>query len=482
MKNKLNQIFIRPDLKKQANRVKDLSTKQVKRIIIDKKYQLKEYSNLSYYVRTYGCQANEIDSEVINKTLLNLGFKKAKNINEANLIILVTCAIRENAEKKVFGEIGLLVKNRKKHKEFKLGICGCIPMEEKSFEKIVKSHNCDFIFGTHDLDRIPHILYEVYHNKKQVYIASCNTDLSYKELDRELTSKHKAYISIMDGCDNFCTYCIVPYTRGQQISRDKNSIINEAKKLVKQGYKEITLIGQNVNSYGIDFKDQKYTFRDLLEDIAKIKGLKRIRFSTSNPWNFDRGIIDIMAKYDNIMPYIHLPVQSGDEEILKKMNRKFPIKSYVDLIKYMKLHIKDLSISTDIIVGFPNESNKAFKNTLKLYKRVKYDNAYTFIFSPREGTPAAKFKDDIDLKTKEKRLAKLNKLVRFYAKKNNKKYLHKTLEVLVEGTSKTNPNMLTGYSKQLKVVNFSGNAKPGELVNVRINHVNRFSLIGEQTK
>lgn len=482
MKKKLNQIFIRPDFKKQGYRNKN-QVKQINKVKLNlNRYKLAKYKDLTYYVRVYGCLANEVDGEVIDYILSSLGFKKAQTIDDANLVILLTCAIRENAENKVFGEIGLLAQNRKKNKEFKLGICGCIPMEEKSYQKIINSHNCDFIFGTHDLDKIPHILYEVYKNNKLVYMISHSNQTGYHELNRNLTYPHKAYISIMDGCDNFCTYCIVPYTRGQQISRTKNSILAEAKKLVEKGYKELTLIGQNVNSYGIDFEDQNYKFKDLLADVAKIPNLKRLRFSTSNPWNFDKEIIDVMSQYPNIMPYIHLPVQSGDINILKRMNRKFPIESYLDLIKYMRIKIKDLAITTDLIVGFPNESNKAFKNTLKLYKKVKYDNAYTFIFSPRIGTPAANMTDAIDLKTKQKRLAKLNKLVKKYAKKNNKKYLHQSLEVLVEGVSKTNPNFLTGYSKQQKVVNFIGFAKTGDIVNVKINYINRFSLIGEQIK
>ena len=283
----------------------------------------------------------------------------------------------------------------------------------------------------------------------------------------------------MDGCNNFCTYCIVPYTRGQQISRPKEDIINEIKTLIKQGCKEITLIGQNVNAYGIDFKDKKYVFKNLLEDVAKLD-IKRVRFSTSNPWNFDYGIIDVVTKYPNIMPSIHLPIQSGDNGILKAMNRKMDIKDYVELVQHMKHQIKDLAITTDLIVAFPNETKKAFENTLKLYKTIQFDNAYTFIFSPREGTPAAKLENKLSEKEKNERLQKLNELVKKYSKLNNEKYLNKVVEVLVDGKSKTDKTILTGYSPQLKVVNFIGNAKVGAIVKVKINKVNRFSLIGKQ--
>ena len=248
---------------------------------------------------------------------------------------------------------------------------------------------------------------------------------------------------------------------------------------MKQGCKEVTLIGQNVNAYGIDFKSKKYLFKDLLEDVAKLK-IPRIRFSTSNPWNFDLEIVDVMKKYSNIMPAIHLPIQSGDEEILRKMNRSLKINNYYKIIDYIRSNIKNVALSTDLIVGFPNETTEQFNNTLKLYKKIKFDNAFTFIFSKREGTPAAKMDDKIKNITKQKRLAKLNEVVRTYAKENNKKYLHSVLEVMVDGISKNDSSRLTGYSPQLKVVNFNGNAKVGDIVKVKITSVNRFSLIGKQ--
>ena len=458
-------------------RIKSPQFKYLHTINIDKNLLLNNYKNLRFFVRTYGCQANIIDSETISKLIIDLGFKKADKISEANLIILNTCAIRENAEKKVIGEIGLINKYRKNH-DIKVVICGCMSHEEKIINELIKLDNVNLIIGTHNIDKLPQDLYEIYKNDKKIIDVKNKRDTLYKILPRDICCKYKAFVTIMEGCNNFCTYCIVPFTRGRQISRPKDDIINEIKTLINSGVKEITLIGQNVNAYGIDC-DDNYFFNDLLIDVAKLN-VERIRFSTSNPWNFNKNIIDTIKKYPNIMPHIHLPIQSGDEAILRKMNRKMNINDYIDLIKYIRSNISDVAITTDLIVGFPNESKKQFKNTLKFYKKIKFDNAYSFIYSKRDGTIAAKIADTISSKEKEKRLCKLNKLVKKYAKFNNKKYVKKILDVMVEGISKTNSNVLTGYSPQLKVVNFTGIAHPGETVKVRITKANRFSLFGEK--
>ena len=473
------KIYSVPSLKFQAKR--DINTEKIKKntFKIDKKYKLPFYKNLSFYIRTYGCQANVIDSQVISKILLNLGFKQSNDINKADFVILNTCAIRENAENKVYGEIGFLFNLRKKNPNFRIALSGCMPQQETTINKLKNDEKVDLIFGVHNIDELPKFVYEIYKNKTKVISIKHKNENYYKIMPRQHETKFKAFVTIMDGCDNFCTYCIVPYTRGQQISRSKQDIINEIKQLIKNGCQEVTLIGQNVNAYGLDFKSKHYYFKDLLTDVAKLK-IPRIRFATSNPWNFDLKIVDVMKKYKNIMPAIHLPVQSGDQQILKKMNRSMKIDDYIKIIKYIHKNIKDCAITTDIIVGFPNETEQQFKNTLKLYRKIKFDNAFTFIYSKREGTPAAKMKDTIDEPTKQKRLAQLNELVRKYAKFNNNKYLRKTIPVLVNGISKNNKTRLMGYSPQLKVVNFTGNAKPGDIVNVKITSSNRFSLIGKQ--
>lgn len=435
----------------------------------------------SFFVRTYGCQANERDGEIIKGILTAMGFVQSNDWKKADLVILNTCAIRQNAEDKAFGMLGALKALKRKNKGLVFGLCGCMPQQEKTIKEV--SHffkEISFIFGTHNIYELPTILENVYKFKKQVIRVYSHEGNVIENLPDYREGKHKALVNIMYGCNHFCSYCIVPYTRGTIRSRDKLEIIKEVLALKKQGYKDITLLGQNVNSYGIDLGG-KYRFVNLLEDVAKT-GIKRIRFATSNPWNFDPEIIDVMSKYNNLMAYIHLPIQSGSEAILKKMNRGMKIDTYLSLIKKIRKQIKNCTISTDIIVGFPNETDKDFKQTLKLYKKVKFDNAYTFIYSPRIGTPAASIPDKIDLKTKQKRLTKLNVLVRKYSKWNNNKYIGKTLEVLVDGKSKTDPNTLTGYSHNWKVVNFTGNANPGDFVKVKITGSSLFSLNGKQIK
>ena len=478
--NKTNLIS-KPNLKKQSFRTAKGLEINKKDFKIDEKFINSKYKKLSFFVRTYGCQANVVDSQVIDNILIKMGFNKSLDIENADLIILNTCAIRENAELKVFGEIGWLVKKRKNNPNIRVGVCGCMVQQENVFDRLSKNQHVDFIFGTHNIDQLPEIIYESYINNNKILSVKHQAENKYKILPRTIEQKHKAFVTIMDGCDKFCTYCIVPYTRGQQISRSKEDIIDEIKYLMQNGLKEVTLIGQNVNSYGLDFKDKKYHFKDLLEDIAKLN-IPRIRFSTSNPWNLNKDLIDVMAKYDNIMPYIHLPIQSGDEEILKQMNRKMLIKDYIDLVDYLREKIPDISISTDLIVGFPNESSEAFRHTIDLYNRIKYDNAYTFIYSKREGTPAAKIIDHVTLTEKKKHLYELDELVRKYAKEANEKFIGKVLDVLVDGVSKNNAKRLTGYSPQWKVVNFTGDAKIGDIVKVKINEASRFSLSGKQVK
>lgn len=350
--------------------------------------------------------------------------------------------------------------------------------ERDVIERLKHSGQVDFVLGTKNIDQLPDIIKQAL-NKQSVFNV-CESNVMVDNLPCERQSKIKAFINIMYGCNKFCSYCIVPFTRGRIKSRPKKDIISEIKTLIAKGYKEVTLLGQNVNSYGLDLKTN-YHFANLLEDVAKTK-ISRIRFCTSNPWNFTNEIVDVMKKYKNIMPYVHLPIQSGDERILNDMNRSMKIKDYIDKIKYLKKRIPDCAISTDIIVGYPNETNKQFENTLKLVKQIKFDNIYAFIYSPRIGTKAALIKDKISFDIKQKRLAKLNKLVKQYAKFNNQKWLNKIVDVLVEGKSKTNENTWTGYSPQWKVINFSGETKIGNIAKIKITQVSRFSLYGELVK
>lgn len=472
-----NKYFM-PDLNKARKRLNDAQ-------IINDSFEIPANvvnigNNKNYHIRTYGCQSNLRDTETMKGICELLGYKWVDDIYQADLVILNTCAVRENAEEKVFGEIGMLKKIKYTNPNFIFGIAGCMSQEEVVVKRILTNHaHIDFILGTHNIFRLPQIIEQAILSKETIVEIWNKEGDVIENLPSTRDSKIKAWVNIMYGCDKFCTYCIVPYTRGKVRSRLKDDIIKEIKELIQQGYKDITLLGQNVNSYGCDFKNQEYKFWDLLKDVAET-GVKRLRFTTSNPFDWDNKIIDVMKKYKNIMPFIHLPVQSGDEEILLKMNRKMKVADYLEYINYIKKQIPYVSISTDLIVGFPNETDEQFNNTLNLYNNVQYDNAYTFIYSKRDGTPAAKLIDNTSLETKKARLNTLNELVKKYAKLNNEKYIGLDVEVLVEGPSKTNPDVLTGYSPQQKVVNFIGNAKPGDLVMVHIDSASRFSLNGKQ--
>ena len=433
-----------------------------------------------YFIQTYGCQANERDGETLAGILESLGYEATDEIKDAQVVLLNTCAIRENAEEKVFGKIGYLKKVKRTNPNVIFGICGCMAQEEVVIQKILeKHHQVDMIFGTHNIHRLPVLLKQAMLDKEMVLEVWSKEGDVIENLPSHRAHPYKAWVNIMYGCNKFCTYCIVPYTRGKERSRLKNEIIEEVNELKTQGYQEITLLGQNVNSYGKDFADG-YNFASLLADVAQT-GIPRIRFTTSHPWDFTDDMIDTIAQYDNIMPAIHLPVQSGNSEVLKRMGRRYSREQYLELFDKIKTKIPDCTITTDIIVGFPGETDEQFEDTITLYEHCEYDLAYTFIYSPRAGTPAAKIEDDIDIHTKEQRLYRLNDLVNEKALKQNQKYLDEVVEVLVEGTSKKDDNMLTGYTRHQKLINFKGNQDHiGQIVPVKVTEVKTWALKGEE--
>ncbi|MDE5774876.1 MAG: tRNA (N6-isopentenyl adenosine(37)-C2)-methylthiotransferase MiaB, partial [Malacoplasma sp.] len=373
----------------------------------------------TYHIKTFGCQSNLRDTETMMGMLELIGYEFNENPLTSDLVVLNTCAIREHAEDKVFADIGILEKIKKTNPNFIFGVCGCMAQEENVVKRILKSNsNIDFIFGTHNVHRILNILEQVIFEKNLVVEVWSHEGDVIENLPTKRSNNLKGFVNVMYGCDKFCTYCIVPVTRGKIRSRRKQDILNEVNQMINEGYKEVTLIGQNVNSYGIDFEgESSYLFWNLLEDVAKT-GIQRIRFTTSNPWNFSKQIVDIMKKYPNIMPHIHLPIQSGDELILKKMNRAMKINEYIDLIDYIRANIPNCSITTDLIVGFPNETKEQFNKTLELYKRIEFDNAFTFIYSKRDGTVAAIIPDEVPLEEKKERLQELNEMVKHYSKKH----------------------------------------------------------------
>ena len=432
----------------------------------------------TYYVKTYGCQMNVHDSENIKAILEEMGFKENDNMEKSDLILLNTCAIRENAHNKVFGMIGRLKHLKEDRPDIITGVCGCMAQEEVVVDEILNKFKfLDFVFGTHNIDELPNILYEAMHkNKTFIDVKSIEGDI-VEDIPVKRDSKYKAWVNIMYGCDKFCTYCIVPYTRGKQRSRRLKDIINEVKSLKDKGYKEVTLLGQNVNAYGKDL-NADYDMSDLLEEVAKTN-IERVRFVTSHPWDFTDKMIEIIGKYPNIMPYIHLPLQSGSDRILKLMGRRYTKESYLKLFDKIKKTVPNASITTDIIVGFPGETLEDFKETLDVVNKCMYDSAFTFIFSPREGTPAAKMKDDTPLSVKEERLHELNELVNKYALEANQKYLNKIVPVLLEEES-DKKGKLAGYTDTMKLVNVKAPKEMlGKIVDVKITDVKTWSMDGE---
>ena len=443
-----------------------------------------KYNNIGtlkkYYIKTYGCQMNVHDSENIKALLEEMGFSEVYRMEDADLILLNTCAIRENAHNKVFGFLGRVKHLKEDKPSIITGICGCMAQEESVVNEIKDKYKwVDIVFGTHNISELPKILSDSINNNKQaIEVLSVEGDI-VEDIPVKRDSIYKAWVNIMYGCDKFCTYCIVPYTRGKQRSRNPKDIINEVKKLVKDGYSEVTLLGQNVNAYGKDL-DINYYMGDLLKDVAETN-IPRVRFVTSHPWDFTDDMIDIIKKYDNVMPYIHLPLQSGSNRILKLMGRRYTKESYIELFNKLKT-IPSVSITTDIIVGFPGETEEDFNETLDVVNTCKYDSAFTFIFSPRIGTPAAKMKDDISLEIKNERLQRLNDLVNKYANINNQKYLGKTVSVLIEDKS-NKEGYLMGYTDTMKLVNVKCDQKYlGKIVNVKITDIKTWSLTGEIVK
>ena len=433
--------------------------------------------NKKFFLKTYGCQMNEHDSENIKGMLNMMQFTETEEMEEADLILLNTCSIRENAHNKAFGMLGRIKHLKETNPNIVVGLCGCMAQEEGVISEILQKYRfLNFVFGTHNLDDLPKLVDEgLKGSKLNIDVLSVEGDI-VETMPVTRDSKYKAYINIIYGCDKFCTYCIVPYTRGKQRSRLKEDILKEVEELIQAGYQEITLLGQNVNAYGKDlYKD--YELADLLLDISKLN-IPRIRFITSHPWDFTDKLVNVIKENDNILNYVHLPVQSGSNKILKLMGRRYTKESYKELFDKLK-SIPNISITTDIIVGFPGETEEDFQDTLDIVNYCKYDSAFTFIYSPRENTPASKLEDNVTLKEKEQRLYRLNELVNKYSKEANTRILNKVENVLVEGES-TKEGNLFGYTETNKLVNFPGDKSLiGKILKVKIIDAKSFSLDGE---
>ena len=439
------------------------------------------FSGKKYFIKTYGCQMNVHDSEEISQLLENIGYERVESELDADLVILNTCAIRENAHDKVFGFLGRCKHIKKEKRDLIIALCGCMAQEKSVVDEILEKHKyIDLVFGTHNIHELPTYLMNL---NKGLNIEVKSNEGNVFEVGETFRrdSKYVAWVNIMYGCDKFCTYCIVPYTRGKERSRKSADILREVSCLKEKGYKEVTLLGQNVNAYGNDLEDD-LDFAGLLESVAKT-GIERVRFVTSHPWNFTDEMIEIIAKYDNIMPYIHLPLQSGSDSILRLMGRRYTQKEYLELFNKIKNTVPNAAITTDIIVGFPNETDEDFNETMKVVEECKYDGAFTFIYSPREGTPAAKMEDSISMEIKEDRLHRLNEVVNKYSNLNNQKYLGTKQKVLLVGESEKDSNKLYGYTETMKLVNVEcDHSLLGEIVDVTITEAKSFSLDGKVEK
>ncbi len=472
-----NELFSLPDLKQAKSR-------QKQDVRVDYTFELPEETkgignHKKFYLRTYGCQANFRDGETIVGLLMAMGFEETLEVENADLILLNTCAIRENAENKVFGEIGNLKHLKVKNPDLIMGVCGCMAQEESVVHKILAKHDhIDLIFGTHNIHRVPILVHHAMFSKeKTVEVYSKEGDI-IENLPDHRFGDVKAWVNIMYGCDKFCTYCIVPYTRGKERSRVMSDILEEVVKLKQDGFKEVTLLGQNVNAYGKDLKIEE-GFASLLEKVA-LTGIERVRFMTSHPWDFSSNMIDVIAKYDNIMPSIHLPMQSGNDDVLKLMGRRYTSDQYRALFDELKAKIKHCSFSTDIIVGFPNETDEQFEDTMDMVEYCKFDQVYSFIYSPRAFTPAESFDDNISMEVKKQRLARLNEKIKEHAYYNNAKYVNQVVEVLVDGPSKKDKSIYSGYTPQNKLVNFKAdNVQSGDVVSVTITQAKSWFLLGE---
>lgn len=441
--------------------------------------------NPKYIILTMGCQLNENDSEKLSGMIEKMGYTNTENIEEADLIVFNTCCVRENAEDKLFGKLGEAKKIKEKRGTI-IAIGGCMMQEKHIVDKLQKSYPFfDIVFGTHTLHKFPQDLYNVILNKKRIEdIIDIDGEI-IEGLPIKRNDNIKASVTIMYGCNNFCSYCIVPYVRGRERSRKPEDIINEVRELADKGYKEITLLGQNVNSYMrnevLENENEKITsFAKLLYAVNKIKGIERIRFISPHPKDFTEDVIDAIKKCDKVCKLIHLPLQSGNSKVLKEMNRKYTKQQYLELVEKMKKEIPNLTLSTDIIVGFPGETDEEFEDTLDVVKKVNFEQVYMFIYSRRVGTPADRMQNQIPEEQKHIRFEKLKKLVEEQIEEKNKKYINTIQKVLVEGKSKNNEDMLTGRTDSNKVVIFKGNDNLiGQIINLKIVSEHMWYLKGE---
>ncbi len=433
------------------------------------------------FIETYGCAQNENDSEMIKGMLEKMGYEFCSSYKQADFVLYNTCAVRENAELRVFGNLGALKGEKRERPDLMIAVCGCMMQQAHIRDEIKKKYkHVDIVFGTHALYKFPQLLAKALEGEKVVDAPDEETaiceDMTYVRAGFPV-----AKIPIMYGCNNFCTYCIVPYVRGRERSRNHENILDEVRQVASEGYKEVMLLGTNVNSYGGD--NGEMTFPKLLKEVAKVEGIERIRFMTSHPKDLSDELIEVIATEKKVCNQLHLPVQSGSDRILKLMNRKYTAEKYMEIVEKLKKKVPDISLTTDIIAGFPGETNEDFDETLKLLEKVRFDTIFSFIYSKRKGTPAAEMEDCLTEEEKHKNFDRMIELQNKISREINESYVGKTVEVLVEGESKTNPDILSGRCEQNKIVNFRGEKSlVGKIIKVKITEAKTWSLTGERTE
>lgn len=479
---KKNRLISLPDLRAAARRNPTEPVSYQKADIKPSPFLVTWGQGRFFCIKTYGCQANVRDSEILRSFLLSLGMKEKEDFEGSDLIIFNTCAVRENAENHLYGEIGRAKATYDKNLACILAVCGCVMQEEFAVKHILKHYPfVSLIFGTNNLASFYPLLEDAISHDERIVDVQSNSDLVMEGLpeDRESrNSKVQAFVNIMYGCNKFCTYCIVPYTRGRERSRKEEDIIQEVVHLKELGYRQVTLLGQNVDAYGKDFGDE-YAFASLLEKVAQT-GIDRVRFTTPYPSDFKTEVFDVMAKYSNIMPSLHLPVQSGSNRVLKRMNRRYTREQYLRIVHELRKRLPDVFLTTDIIVGFPDESDEDFEETMSLVREVDYDSAFTFIFSPRVGTPAARMKDGVSDETKHERFDRLKALIDEQTARRSQSFLNQELEILFEKVSEKDSSMISGYDRHNKLVHVKGDVSLiGQIRKVKIVKANSYSMFGE---
>ncbi len=464
---------------------------------------LNNYDKKKFVVQTFGCQMSESDGEKIAGMLAEMGYSPADQVEEADVIVFNTCCVREHAEKKILSRLGQLKHLKEKNRELVIAFGGCMAQQPHVVDKIKKSYrNVDIIFGTHNIHAFPELLYRVITGHKLAAEVPDIEGVVVEGLPVLRKEGLKAWVNIMYGCNNFCSYCIVPYVRGRERSREPEDILKEIRQLAQEGYKEVTLLGQNVNSYGLDNKGGSWPladghwqenktqnsiadniffgFPELLRKVNEVRGIERIRFMTSHPKDFSDDLISAAAECEKVCEHIHIPFQSGSTRILEKMNRRYTKEQYLELIQKIRKAVPEVSFTTDIIVGFPGETEEDFLDTLDVVEKVGFDLVYTFIYSKRTGTPAAEMPGQVEDSVKKERFDRLLDMVYKIVEENNRTMIGRTEEVLVESKSRNNPKILTGRTRTNKIVNFAGDeALIGRLIDVKIVSQHKWYLAGE---